>query len=91
MNVVLGEHPKKAIKRFLDEGILIEADLPKLLNYKFIISQLKTMCKDKKLPVSGKKAELISRLIQADEKGMLQEVEGLKLLCCSEIGLPKGG
>jgi hypothetical protein len=85
---VLGEHPQKAIKRFTDEGILVEADLPRLLRYKFLVKELKEMCQQRGLPVSGKKDDLISRLIQADEKGMQQLVKGLKLLCCTEKGLP---
>lgn len=83
---VLKEAPKKAIKRFLDEGMLEQASLAGLLNYKYKVSELKAMLKRRGLRVSGRKAELIERLVQADPQGMRKAVRGLSVLQCSEQG-----
>jgi len=83
---VLGESPTRAIKRFLAEGILTQADLNEQLDYKFKVSELKDMLRKRGLPVSGRKDHLIQRLVQADSKGMKQAVAGLKVIVCSEHG-----
>ena len=82
----LREDPKQAIKRFLDEGMSVEADLSARLDYKFKVTELKNLLKVRGLPVSGRKNDLIQRLIQADSKGMKQAVAGLVVLLCSERG-----
>jgi hypothetical protein len=83
---VLREAPKKAVKRFLDEGMLEQASLVGLLNYKYRVSELKPMLKQRGLPVSGRKAELIEKLIQADPEGMKKATRGLSVLQCFEQG-----
>lgn len=82
----LGESPKKAIKRFLDQGMLTQADLSVQLDYKFSSNELKDMLKKRRLSVVGRKGDLIQRLIQADPQGMKQAVSGLTVLICSEQG-----
>lgn len=82
----LGESPRQAIKRFLDEDMLVQADLSTQLDYKFKAAELKEMLKKRVLAVSGRKGDLIQRLIQADPAGMKQAVSGLTLLLCSESG-----
>jgi len=83
---VLGETPSKAINRFLDEGMLKNADIPKKLEWKYKIPDLKRMLKERNLPVSGNKGNLILRLIKADPNGMKEDVYGLNVLICSEKG-----
>jgi len=83
---VLGEDPKQAIKRFLDQGLLMQTDLSAQLDYKFKAVELKKMLKRRGLSVSGHKGDLIQRLIQADPQGMKQAVAGLSVLICSEQG-----
>ena len=83
---VLRETPKKAIKRFLDEGMIERASLAGLLAYKYKVSDLKKMLKQRGLPVSGRKADLIERLVQADPNGMKRATHGLTVLQCSEQG-----
>lgn len=82
----LGENPKQAIKRFLDEDMLVQADLSAQLDYKFKAAELKDIAKKRGLTVSGRKGDLIQRLIQADPEGMKQAVSGLTVLLCSEDG-----
>lgn len=81
---VLGENPKQAIKRFLDEGMLAQADLSAQLDYKYKVTELKDMLKKQGMTVSGRKSDLIQRLIQADPNEMKQVVSGLTILICSE-------
>lgn len=83
---VLKEPPQKAIKRFLKDGLIAEADLSDHLAYKFKVSDLKEFLKQHGLPVSGRKQDLIGRLIQADPEGMQKAVAGLAVCRCTERG-----
>ena len=82
----LREAPQKTIKRFAEEGMIEPASLAGLLDYKYKVSDLKKMLKQRGLPVSGRKADLIARLVQADPKGMRKATHGLAVLLCSEQG-----
>jgi len=83
---VLAEAPDKAIKRFMNEGLLVSPGLPEHLAYRYKVSELQAILKQRSLSVSGRKAELISRLIEADPGGMKSAVAGLTVLECSEHG-----
>ena len=82
----LKEHSLGAINRFLEEGLLVRPSLGELMEYKFKIPDLKKLCAEKGLPVSGKKADLINRLINSDEQGMQREVSDLQVAVCSDQG-----
>lgn len=84
--VVLRESPKQALKRFIDEGILMQADLNAQMDYKFKATELKELLKQRGLPVSGRKEDFINRLVQADPEGMKRAVAGPQILLCSERG-----
>lgn len=77
---VLGERPKKAINRFLKDGMIREAELHGLLSHKYRVADLKPMLRERGLKVSGRKAELIKRLIEADPESMKKAVRGLHIL-----------
>jgi uncharacterized protein YbaR (Trm112 family) len=83
---VLKESPQKAIERLIKEGYLENAKLPEALDYLFKATELKTFCSERGLKVSGKKAELIERLIIADEKSMKNKISNQRLLSCTESG-----
>jgi SAP domain len=83
---VLGETPSRAIKRFLREGVLKHADTAKSLEWKYKVPELKKMLKERNLPVSGNKGDLILRLIETDPTGVEEDVSGLNVLLCSELG-----
>lgn len=85
-NIALGENAKQAIKRFFDEEMLLQADLEGQLDYKFKATELKNMLKERGLKVSGRKDELITRLIQADPENMKKIVKGTTIVLCSEHG-----
>lgn len=83
---VLGEKPSKSIKRFLDDGLIAIAELDNVLSYKYKVSELKDLLKQRGLPVSGRKDDLIKRLITADPAGMKKTVAGLTILQCIQRG-----
>ena len=85
-HALLEEPPEKAIERFLVQGALVRASLSDRLDYHFKATQLKEMARQREMPVSGRKDELIARLIQTDEAGMYQELPGAELLQCSDYG-----
>lgn len=76
---VLKEKPVEAIRRFLKEGMLEPADLAEYVDYKFKATQLKAMLKERGMKVSGRKAELIRRLIEDDRGRMLEITKDLNL------------
>jgi hypothetical protein len=82
----LGEHPQEAIKRYLDDDMIKYSDLHDLLDYKYKVPELKVMCKERDLPVSGRKGDLINRVIQANPEAAQNAVRGLKVLQCNEKG-----
>lgn len=83
---VLGEKPSQSIKRFVDEGLIGVADLENTLSCKYRLPDLKDLSKQYGLPVSGKKIDLIKRLIAKDPATMKNSVAALTVLQC----LPKG-
>lgn len=82
----LGEDIESAINGFVRSGLLENSDLDSLLNIKYDLKELKVILKSKKLPVSGKKHELISRLIAFDKRGAEELVAGFVELRCSDEG-----
>ena len=85
-NTVLREKPDQAIKRLQQEGLLIEAELAEHLSYKYKVVELKQLLKERALPVSGKKEDMIRRVIQANLEDAKRLVAGLFVLKCSENG-----
>ncbi len=82
----LQEAPERAIARFVKEGMLVKGDLAASIDYRYTVSELKRMLTERRLPISGRKADLISRLIQADPTGARQAVAGIEVLVCSQQG-----
>jgi hypothetical protein len=83
---VLKEPPQKAIKRFVDEKMLASADLETVVSYKYKVGDLKNLLRERKLPVSGTKDELVKRIVDADKTGMLKLTAGMELLVCTHPG-----
>lgn len=83
---ILKEDPQKAINRFLTEEMVEQADLRGILDYKYNVSELKEQLKKLGLKQSGKKADLIERLISADENRFKQLQQQIYLLKCTEHG-----
>jgi hypothetical protein len=84
---VLGEPPRQAIERFSKEGLVEIADLVGTLSYKYGVSELKAMLRQRGLLVSGRKDEMIQRLVDADPEYMKENVAGLTCLVCTQHGM----
>lgn len=84
---VLKEKPLKVIEQFLKEGVLEPAGLQELVDYKFKASDLKLMAKERGLKVSGRKEELIQRLIDNAEQSMRDATKGLDMYRCTTEGI----
>jgi hypothetical protein len=82
----LGEEPAKAIEKFLEERLLVKAGLNELLDFQFKTSDLKRMLKERHLKVSGRKSELIERLIVNDKERMAELTKDIGLLKCTTEG-----
>ncbi|MHB0923188.1 MAG: SAP domain-containing protein [Bellilinea sp.] len=78
---------RKTIQKFIDEKLIVPPDLYQQLNYVFKVSELKEFCNERGLITSGKKEELITRLIATDETGMRLITKDKNIVICSEEGL----
>ena len=79
----LRESPAAAMDRFITIGWLVPATLAAKLGSRFKASDLKPLLKERGLRVSGRKDELIERLITADEAGITALVAEMKVYECS--------
>lgn len=82
----LDEPPSAAIKRFLGDGVLGPADTAHVLAACYTAIQLKDLLRVKELKISGKKEELIARLIEHDQAGMAQLAQEHDILTCIGAG-----
>jgi hypothetical protein len=83
---VLKEPQIKTIERLINNDFITTASLSSVLDYKYCVSELKSMLKERGLKVSGLKADLIKRLVSADPNGVKQITNDQKLFECSEKG-----
>lgn len=83
---VLGEPAMHAIRRFISDGMLAQADLSAQLDYRFKAGELKRLLKERGLSVTGRKLDLIGRLVQADANGMRHIASDVTVLHCSDRG-----
>jgi len=83
---MLGQDPAEVIQQLATEAMLTEPNVHDCLAFRFKVSDLKQMLKERSLSVSGRKDELIERLINADPEAMTQEGIGTGLLQCSDVG-----
>ena len=85
--VVLQEKPLDVIQQFLKEGVIEPADLKEVVGYKFKTSDLKLMLKARGLKVSGRKEELLERLIENDASAMRDATKGIDVYRCTTEGM----
>ena len=85
--VALNEKPSMAIKRFVDEGYLGPLSLSDRMHLKFNVTDLKNMLKERGLRVSGRKDELVERLLDADRQQIETILNDTGMLKCSEEGI----
>jgi len=85
-SALLGERLSGTLRRFVDEGLVAPPDLSTLVAHKYRVSDLKVLLQERGLPITGRKDDLIARLITADPGSMRRAVDGPPLLCCSDRG-----
>lgn len=83
--LALGEPADIAIRRFMSEGWLVPATLTARLDLTYRVVELKSKLRSRGLPVSGRKNQLIARLVNADRAGLEKEFAGRELLECSPL------
>lgn len=66
--------------------MLEELSLAERVVARYGVAELKPMLKQRGLPVSGRKADLAARLVEADPLGMQKTVAGFVALRCSQAG-----
>jgi formylglycine-generating enzyme required for sulfatase activity len=85
--LLLGENIKTATQNLEKAGFIVRGGLAYHLEIKFTVEELKKMLRERDLSLTGKKEELILRLINSDYVGMWGAVSDLKLFQCSEKGI----
>lgn len=83
---VLNEQPEKIIRDFIKEGYLIPSPLENKLDYSLKFNDLIKVLKDLNLKVTGKKEELVNRLIENNKEKAFQITKTVETYICSEIG-----
>jgi hypothetical protein len=83
---VLNESLQIEILRFIDEGMLIYADLTTLVSKQYRATELKDFLRQRGIDISGTKDKLVQRLIQADKEGITKLVAGTEILTCTQAG-----
>ena len=66
----LKEKPQLTVNRYMGAGLLAPASLASTVEYCNTGAELKSLLKERGLKLSGKKQELVDRLLEADEQGM---------------------
>jgi hypothetical protein len=87
----LGEKAANVIVRFVRDGMLEPGELRERVDYQFKLPDLKSMLKERGLRVSGRKEELIRRLIDNDAQAMNKATEGIDLYRCTAAGVQLAG
>jgi len=74
------------IEKLITSKFIETPQLDKVLDYQFCVQELKEFCKQREIKRTGRKAEIIERLIINDEPGMKLEVKKNNLYICSDKG-----
>ena len=82
----LGAKPEEIVKRMLSEGLVRHPDLVSVIPSAFGSAELKSLARERGLPVSGTKPVLAQRLVTADEAGMAALVDNSKYFECTNAG-----
>lgn len=81
---VLKEKPGRAIDRFIKDGMLEPIDLKERINIKYKISDLKDILKENGLALSGRKNDLIERLLDKNKSIMDELTKDINIFKCSQ-------
>ena len=87
--LALDEDPEQVLGQFLAMGVLKYTDQGQTLAErlaKFKVQDLRELARARDLPVSGRKEDLISRLVSADPEGLEEVDRALRALHCTAQG-----
>lgn len=82
----LGKNRFEVMNEFLQKGLIMPMPNELKLENVFSLAQLKEMCKNYNLKVSGRKNELAQRLFSTSKKAMEELASGIHLMCLTESG-----
>jgi len=82
----LGEPVEVVVEGLVQDGLLIEGSLADRLSYRFRVSDLKDLLRERAMPVSGKKEALVSRLVENCGDAMEPYVRWVRVFMCSAAG-----
>ncbi len=83
---VLGEKPDQSIIRFEVEGLIAASSLETKLSNKYSVDDIKKMLKERGLKQTGKKKEIVDRLVLADRNGIEKLVNDVVMSECTAHG-----
>jgi hypothetical protein len=84
-NGLLGESLDSALQRLRADGALLPVTAPRLrILYRRTASELKRMCRERGLKVSGTKEQMAERLASLDPSGLVLGYPGELLMCSGE-------
>lgn len=83
----LAEPMLDVVNRFCKSGLIQSCDVESGLQYGFNVKKLQSYLRQRGLKVSGKKSELIDRLLEHDFSGMAELIKAERLLVLTEQGL----
>jgi hypothetical protein len=83
---LLHEPPASVVNKFVVAGLLTAAPLAAKLDAAFKATEIKGFLRDRGLPLSGRKAECIERLLVADSSSMETKVAGINAFVCTAAG-----
>ncbi len=82
----LGESRLGVVNRLIDQGLIIPAPLEVKLDLKIKVPDLKSMLKKQGIKQTGRKAELLARLIENDFASLQKMVGRWRIYQCSDVG-----
>lgn len=82
----LGANRLDIMNEFLQKGLIMPMPNGAKLESVFSLIELKAMCQEYGLKISGKKIELAERLFSANQKTMEELVSEIKLMCLTKAG-----
>ena len=85
-NSVLPRPVERTIGDFERSGVLVPATGSEVLESAFTAVALKALAKERGLPRSGRKRDIVARLVQADPTEMAGLIKQLDLRVCSDAG-----
>ena len=85
-NQVLGTNVADAVDQFVKQGLLVPASLATKLEFKYTVAELQPFLKANGHSQSGRKADLIARLINHDCSSLEESAQRWRIYECSDLG-----